>query len=131
MAHCNIKDPETGLWNCWSTVSDGYLLEEWLPEDKYKAELVLHEILGILELDDEDYFRGVFPYNLITYIINDDECTLTLKHLHKVRLEESRFYTKKDCDEIKARMEKCDKCNHENCEDCDDADHFVARTPDE
>ena len=112
MAHRNIKDPETGLWNCWSTISDGYLFEEWLPEDKYKAELVL---------------TGGFPYNLMTYTINEDECTITLKHLHKVKLEESRFYTKNDCDAIKSRMEKCAKCNHENCEDCDDGDHFVSK----
>lgn len=125
MAHCNIRDPETGLWNCWSTCVDDYLFDEWVTEEKYKAELLLMEVVNMLVTDDADYVADNYPFNLATYSINGDECTVTIKNLHKVDLQESSWYTKKECDETKAFLDRCRKCNHDNCSLCNNGDHFV------
>ena len=125
MAHCNIKDPETGLWNCWSTCVDDYLFDEWVPEDQYKAELLLSGIIDNMVKEDADYDPdNNYPFNLATYSINGDECTITVKQLHKVDLRESSWHTKQGCDAQKAFLDKCKKCTRNNCSACDYGDMF-------
>ena len=134
MSHCNIQDPETGLWNCWSTMVDDYLFEEWLPEDRYKVAILTTELHHSFCFTDEDFDNGVFD-NIIDYTIAGNTCTITINDINKIKLDRSKWYTKEDCDAKLARMQKCKKCNHKQCEDCDDGDHFVPgeelKNPDE
>lgn len=126
MARADIKDYETGNWACWSTIVDDYVID-WCPEDQYKAELIVDAIHRIMQLTDEDYNNIDYLKNLVTYQQNGAECIITVKDINKVRLEESHWYTKSDCDAKKALLEKCDKCNHKNCDDCYDGDYYQPR----
>lgn len=127
MSHCYIKDPETGLWNCWSTVVDDYLFDEWVPEIQLKAAIAADAIMCYLVISSEEFKAEDYPENLITYSLDGNECHIIIKDINKIRLTESDWYTKEECDKKKALLEKCKNCTHELCDECDDGDHFVPK----
>ena len=127
MSHCYIKDPETGLWNCWSTITDDYLFDEWVPEIQLKAAIAADAIMCYLVISSEEFKAEDYPKNLVTYSLDGNECHIIIKDINKIRLTESDWYTKEDCDKKKALLEKCRNCTHEFCDECDDADHFVPK----
>lgn len=127
MSHCYIKDPETGLWNCWSTITDDYLFDEWVPEIQLKAAIAADAIMCYLNIDSEEFKAEDYPKNLITYSLEGNECHIVLKDINKIRLTESEWYTKEECDKKKALLEKCKNCMHEFCDECDGGDHFVPK----
>lgn len=123
MARADIKDHKTGDWACWSTIIDDYVID-WCPEDQYKVRLIVEAILSIMDLTKEDFDIPNYVENLVTYLQNGSECVITIKDISKVRLEESHWYTKSDCDAKKELLLKCSTCNHENCDDCYDGDYY-------
>ena len=125
MSHCYIKDPETGLWNCWSTITDDYLFDEWVPEIQLKAAIAADSVMCYFNLTNEEVCAEDYPKNILTYELNGDECIIKIKDINKIRLTESDWYTKEECDKKKALLEKCNKCTHGGCDDCDDGDHFI------
>ena len=127
MSHCYIKNPETGLWNCWSTISDDYLFDEWVPEIQLKAAIAADAIMGYLNISSEEFKAEDYPKNLITYSLDGNECHIVIKDINKIRLTESDWYTKEECDKKKALLKKCKNCTHEFCDECDGGDHFVSK----
>ena len=100
MAHCNIKDPETGLWNCWSTIVDDYLFDEWLTEDQYRVAMLIDDMYHNMEYNVFDY-EASKGHELISYEIKDGKCIITVDDINMIKLEESPCYTKAECDETK------------------------------
>lgn len=118
MAHIDVKDPETGLWACWSTIVDDYI-SDWLPENEYKAFVLKEALISSMQYKEDLDFNSI-----ISVEVKDNTSVFTVKDLSLVTLHPSDWYSKQECDEYLAKRQRCDACNHANCEDCDDGDRF-------
>lgn len=125
MSRCNIYDPETNLWACWSTTVDDYVTE-WLPENEYKAKVIADMCLSGIDIAYSS-LKDIDFKTLTSVKIEGNKAIITVNNLDQIKLNESTYYTKSECDEKVRHNKICETCTHAGCDYCDREDHYIQK----
>lgn len=125
MGRCNIYDPETNLWACWSTTVDDYVTK-WLPENEYKAKVIADMCLSGLDITYAS-LKDIDFDNFTSVKIEDNKAIITINDLNTIKLNASTWYTKAECDEKIRHHKICETCNRAACDYCNNEDHYTKK----
>lgn len=100
MGHLNIYDPNLDKWACFSTSVNDYITH-WLPKPEYQAWLAKDALSSVNIMDYEAIVRDK---DFLTVRLDGNTCIITIKDVSKIKLKQSDWMSKDECDQTIAVM---------------------------